>query len=346
MVSSVTKRVAMLKARLTPLKRALLLAAFGVLLLFVSNHVDELRSYQGAQAAIYVIAISSIIVLTGFSGQISLGHGAVMAIGGYASALAFTLWNFPWEFALIFGTVVGTIFGCVLGIASARLQGPYLAGTTLALAVGLPSLANQFKVLGGEQGIEFDIGDAPAWLRQVVGGDFTQYKWFFWLTICVVIVVFWTITNLLQSNVGRTWRAARNHPVAAGLAGINVSRTKILAFTVSSSLASLAGGLFAVILGLVTPAAFPLSLSFLLVTGAVIAGVGNLAGSILGSLVLVSIPELSGTLATHLGNSQKVTANLPGLVASLLLIVVVIFAPNGLRPTAAWKAFRQFNSTV
>jgi branched-chain amino acid transport system permease protein len=180
----------------------------------------------------------------------------------------------------------------------------------------------------------------------VVGGDFTQYKWFFWLTICVVIVVFWTITNLLQSNVGRTWRAARNHPVAAGLAGINVSRTKILAFTVSSSLASLAGGLFAVILGLVTPAAFPLSLSFLLVTGAVIAGVGNLAGSILGSLVLVSIPELSGTLATHLGNSQKVTANLPGLVASLLLIVVVIFAPNGLRPTAAWKAFRQFNSTV
>ncbi len=329
--------------RLPPFKRALLLAAIGILLLLVSNHVDELRSYQGAQVAVYVIALSSIIVLTGFSGQISLGHGAVMAIGGYASALSFTLWNFPWEFALVFGTAVGTLSGCLLGIASARLQGPYLAGTTLALAVGLPSLADQFKVLGGEQGIGFDIGDAPAWLKRFGGADFTQYKWFFWLATGVALVVFWTITNLLQSSFGRTWRAARNHPVAAGLAGINVARTKILAFTVSSSLASLAGGFFAVMLGMVTPTAFPLSLSFLLVTGAVIAGISNLAGSILGSLVLVSIPEFSGALATHLGNSQKVTANLPGLVASLLLIVVVIFAPNGLRPTTSWRAFRQFH---
>ena len=145
------------------------------------------------------------------------------------------------------------------------------------------------------------------------------------------MVLLWAITNLLHSNYGRNWRAARNNAVAASLAGINVARGKILAFTVSSALASLAGALFGLLLGIVTPTAFLLSLSFAIVTGAVLAGVSNLAGSIVGAVVLVTIPEVSGALATHLGGSQKVTANLPGLVTSLLLILVVLFMPHGLR---------------
>jgi branched-chain amino acid transport system permease protein len=315
---------------LRPIQRALILTIFGLVLLVASNYVGELQAYQGAQVAVYIVAISSIIVLTGYSGQISLGHGALMAIGGYGTALSFTEWNFPWPMAIIFGVVVGTIFGAILGIASARLQGPYLAGTTLALAVGLPSVADQFKILGGEQGLGFDIGDPPAWLQRLAGGNFTQYQWFFWLTAIAALFIFWATTNVLQSSFGRNWRAVRNNPTAASLAGINVPRWKILAFTVSACLASLSGALLALLLGLVTPTAFPLSLSFLLITGAVVAGLGRLGGSILGSVILVSIPELSGALATHFGDSQKLTANLPGIVSSLMLIIVVIFAPNGL----------------
>ena len=321
----------MLKHRLTPLQRAGILALIGIALLTASRFIGELRDYQGAQVAVYVIAISSITLLTGYSGQISLGHGAVMAIGGYGAALSFSLWHFPFVIALLFGTFVGTVAGFVLGVAAARLSGPYLAGTTLALAVGLPTIADQFKVLGGEQGLSFDVGDAPSWARTLGGSDFTQYKWFFWIAVIAALITLWAITNLLHSNYGRNWRAARNNAVAAGLAGINVARGKILAFTVSSALASLAGALFGLLLGIVTPTAFLLSLSFAIVTGAVLAGVSNLAGSIVGAVVLVTIPEVSGALATHLGGSQKVTANLPGLVTSLLLILVVLFMPHGLR---------------
>ena len=317
----------------SPRSRVLLFLLIGLALLGVSVFIGELRAYQGAQVAVYVIAISSIVLLTGYSGQISLGHGAVMAMGGYGAALSFTLWHIPFELAILVGTLVGTVGGFILGVAAARLSGPYLAGSTLALAVGLPTLADQFHVLGGEQGLNFDIGDAPQWVRSLGGSDFTQYKWFFWITTIVALLTLWAITNLLHSSYGRNWRAARNNAVAAGLAGIDVARGKVLAFTVSSALASLAGALFGLLLGLVTPTAFPLSLSFAIVTGAVLAGVSNLTGSILGGVVLVAIPELSGALATHLGNSQKVTANLPGLLMSSLLIVVVLFMPNGLRPS-------------
>ena len=312
-------------------RRALLFLLIGIALLSASIFIGELRAYQGAQVAVYIVAISSIVLLTGYSGQISLGHGAVMAIGGYGAALSFSLWHIPFELAILVGTLVGTVGGFILGVAAARLSGPYLAGSTLALAVGLPTLADQFHVLGGEQGLNFDIGDAPLWVRGFGGSDFSQYKWFFWITTIVTLLTLWAITNLLQSSYGRNWRAARNNAVAAGLAGINVARGKVLAFTVSSALASLAGALFGLLLGLVTPTAFPLSLSFAIVTGAVLAGVSNLTGSILGGVVLVAIPELSGALATHLGNSQKVTANLPGLLMSSLLIIVVLFMPNGLR---------------
>ncbi len=317
--------------RFSARQSALFLSLLGLVLLVASRFVDELRTYQGAQVAVYVIAIASIVLLTGYSGQISLGHGAIMALGGYGAALSFTVWNFPFPLAILFGTFVGTVGGFILGVAAARLSGPYLAGSTLALAVGLPTLADQFHILGGEQGLNFDIGDPPHWAAKLGGANFTQYKWFFWITTIIALFTIWAITNLLHSSFGRNWRAGRNNAVAAGLAGINVPRGKVLAFTVSSALASLAGGLFGLLLGLVTPTAFPLSLSFAIVTGAVLAGVGSLAGSILGGVVLVAIPELSGALATHLGGSQKVTANLPGLLMSSLLILVVLFMPDGVR---------------
>ena len=308
---------------------ALIFFAIGLFLLGLSNFVDELRAYQGAQVGIYVIAISSIILLTGFSGQISLGHGALMAIGGYSAVLSYNHWHFPMLLAFTFGAAVAALAGFILGMAAARLSGPYLAGTTLALAVGLPSLANQFHILGGEQGLSFDIGEAPKWIANKTGGDFTQYKWFFWISVTCTLFTMWFIKNLLQSRFGRTWRAVRGNPSAAALSGINIGRSKVLAFTVSSALAGLAGALLAMILGLVAPMAFTLTLSFTLVTGAVLAGVSNLGGSIVGALVLVVIPEITDAVATHLGGSEKISANLPGLITSVLLILTVIFAPNG-----------------
>lgn len=311
--------------RKSPAARFTISIFIGAVLLLASGHVDELRSYQGAQVAIYAIAIASIVLLTGFSGQISLGHGALMAVGGYAAVLANIHWHLSYPFAFLVGAAAGALAGYVLGIAAARLRGPYLAGTTLALAVGLPSLANQFHLLGGEQGLTFDIGNAPSSL----GSDFSQYRWFFWVSVVVALLIFWLLRNLLSTRYGRRWRALRANPTAAALAGIDTSQAKVLAFTLSSAVAGLAGALFAMLLGLVAPMAFTLALSFTLVTGAVLAGVSNLGGSIVGAVVLVAIPELSSAVATHLGGSEKVTANLPGVVTGVLLIVTVLIAPNG-----------------
>ncbi len=273
----------------------------------------------------FVVAIASLILLTGYSGQVSLGHGALLAIGGYSAALTRNYLDAPVWICFAVAILVTAAFGAALGTAAARLSGPYLAGTTLALAVGLPSIANQFSVLGGEQGLVFYVGFPPMRL----GEDFTQYKWFFWIAASTALISMWWLQNILRSRYGRTWRAVRANEVAAELAGIKIGRSKVLAFTLSAGLAGLAGALLAMTISHVFPSAFPLGLSFLLLTGAVLSGITTLGGVIIGAVALVAIPQIADAIAIGLGNSENVVANLPGFLVSALLILTVLFVPNG-----------------
>jgi branched-chain amino acid transport system permease protein len=273
----------------------------------------------------YALAIASIILLTGYSGQLSLGHSALMAVGAYAGALSINNLHLHPAIALVIATFVAGVFGLLLGFGVARLSGPYLAGTTLALAVSLPTLANQFPILGGEQGVVFDVGLPPARF----GENFSQYKWFFWISTLAVLIMLWLISNFVSSRYGRTFRAIRDNETAAALAGLNTGRLKVLAFAISSGMAGLAGGLLVMLISGVSPSAFPLSLSFSLLTGAVVTGVYSLKGVMLGGLVLVAIPEIADSLVTRIGGSEGFTATLPGFLVSALLILAVLFAPNG-----------------
>ena len=297
---------------------------FGFILFLISNRLDELRVYQGATVAVYAIGIASLILLIGYSGQVSLGHGAFLAIGGFAAALARIHFDAPIWLTFVVAVLAAAIGGALLGLAAARLSGPYLAGTTLALAIGLPSIANQFSIFGGEQGISFDIGLPPASL----GEDFTQYKWFFWISWTVALITLYWLRNILNSRYGRGWRAVRSNDVAAELAGIHVGRNKVLAFTMSAGLAGLAGALLAMTISLASPGVFPLALSFSLATGAVLSGVTTLGGIMIGSVTLVAIPEIALAIANRYG-SETITTNLPGLLVSALLILTVLFVPNG-----------------
>jgi branched-chain amino acid transport system permease protein len=303
----------------------ILFIVFGFILFLLSNRVDELRVYQGASIAVYVIAISSIILLTGYSGQVSLGHGALLAIGAYSAAVMRNEFNVPIVLCFFIAVLAAAIGGVLLGSAAARLSGPYLAGVTLALAIGLPSLANQFSILGGEQGLIFDVGFPPLSL----GEDFTQYKWFFWISSLAALSSMWLLSNVLRSRYGRNWRAGRSNEVSAQLAGINTGRSKILAFTVSAGIAGLAGALLSMTIGTVSPSAFPLALSFSLLTGAVLSGVTTLSGVMIGAVTLVAIPEIADVIAHRIGTSERITTNLPGLMVSTLLIITVLFVPNG-----------------
>ena len=299
-------------------------AFFGFVLFLISNRLDELRVYQGATVAVYAIGVASLILLIGYSGQVSLGHGALLAIGGYAAALARIHYEAPIWLTFVVAVLAAAIGGALLGLAAARLSGPYLAGTTLALAVGLPSIANQFSIFGGEQGIIFDIGLPP----ESLGEDFTQYKWYFWICWSVALITLYWLRNVLNSRYGRGWRAVRSNDVAAELAGLHVGRNKVLAFTISAGLAGLAGALLAMTINLASPGVFPLALSFSLATGAVLSGVTTLGGVMIGSVTLVAIPEIALAIANRY-DSETITTNLPGLLVSALLILTVLFVPNG-----------------
>jgi branched-chain amino acid transport system permease protein len=297
----------------------------GWILLLVSDRVSPLRLYQGSYVATYTLAVASIILLTGYSGQLSLGHGALMAVGAYAGALAIDKATLNPVLGLVVATLVAGLFGLILGFAVARLSGPYLAGTTLALAVALPTLANEFEILGGQQGLPFDVGSSPARF----GEEFSQYKWYFWICALAALIMVWWIANLVSGKYGRTYRALRDNPIAAELSGINVGRQKVIAFAISSGAAGLSGGLLVILLGGVSPSAFPLGVSFFLLTGAIITGLYNLKGVILGGLILVALPEIADSLVSRIGESEGLTNSLPDLLVSALLILAVVFTPNG-----------------
>ena len=199
------------KARPAVRKKIAIFILIGWVLLIIGDRVDELRVYQGAQMAMYTIALASIVLLTGYSGQVSLGNGAMMAVGGYGAALTLNNLGTPIWFAFLMAIVTASLFGALLGAAAARVSGPYLAGTTLALAVGLPAIANQFAFLGGEPGLFFDVGFPP----ERFGDEFTQYKWFFWIASFIALIALFITSNILSSRFGRTWRAIRGNSLAA-----------------------------------------------------------------------------------------------------------------------------------
>ena len=322
---SESRVVAVHKLQITNKHRFMGFALIGLVVYILSNIVDEWRSFQGATIAVYIVAIASVILLTGYSGQISLGHGALLAVGAYSAALTQIYFHAPIWVCFAVAVLITALFGAILGAAAARLSGPYLAGTTLALAVGLPSIANQFSILGGEQGISFDAG----WPPLSFGETFTQYKWFFWIASLAALIAMWWVQNILRSRYGRTWRAVKTNEVAAEIAGINIGRSKVLAFTVSAGIAGLAGALLAMTMNNVSPSAFPLALSFSIATGAVLSGVNTLGGVMIGSVALVAIPEIASLISDRWSGSENLATLLPEFIVSALLILTVFLAPKG-----------------
>jgi branched-chain amino acid transport system permease protein len=310
-----------------------------VLLLALTYVLDPFRDYQVATAAAYLCAVAGLTVLTGLNGQLSLGHGALMAIGGYTVALVqnqfgaqnvSTLWTLPLSLAAGIGSAAAV--GAVVGVAAARLRGPYLAGLTLVVAVAVPAVATLYgSVFHGDQGLPVYLPPAPA----ALGETFPFERWLAWLALAAALLTMFLLANLVRGRFGRTLRAVRDDEVAARLAGISVARTQVLAFVVSAACAGLGGGMFAVLAQSVSPGAFALTLSLNLLLAVVVGGLGSLAGAVWGSLLLVALPYLTDQLTSGLALSptlqQRLAGNLPLALFGLLLIVMMIAAPGGIQ---------------
>jgi branched-chain amino acid transport system permease protein len=311
------------------LARNLLLAvAFGVLLYLLSESLDPFNNLRLATVAYYFTALAGLTVLTGLNGQISLGHGALMAVGAYATVILTSRTGFPLGAALAAAAVITALVGVAVGAAASRLRGPYLAGATLAFAIGLPGLADKYpQAFGGENGLNVAPPTPPA----ALGLNFPLERWEAWIACVCALIVFLVLANLLRSGVGRAFRAVRDDEVAAQLAGLNVARTQVLAFVVSAACAGLAGGALVVVTQLAAPGAFQLSLSLALLTGIVLGGLGSLTGALWGAIALVYLPQWSDDLAHSFSLSNDVQANLPLALYGIVLIGVIVAAPQGIQ---------------
>ncbi len=293
----------------------------------LSVKLGAYRDYQIAEVAAYVVAVAGLTVLIGLSGQISVGNGAFMAIGGYATALLLLHLHWPLELVFTASVVIAAAAGGVVGVAAARLRGPYLAGATLILAVALPSVAFQYSgVFGGDQGLIVTI-TTPAFL----GPAFPPTRWLAWLCCAAALIALVLLANLARSRVGRNWRAVRDDEVAASLSGLNVARWQILAFVISAACAGLGGALLAVVTTNVGPGDYTLTLSIALLTAAVIGGLGSLAGAVWGSLLLVFVPTYLTDVAASHGLSSGASSSIPIAVYGVVLIVVMLVFPAGIQ---------------
>jgi branched-chain amino acid transport system permease protein len=294
---------------------------------FLSIKLNAFRDYQIAEIAVEVTAVAGLTVLTGLSGQISLGNGAFMAVGAYATALLLLHVSWPFYAVLVIAAAVTAVIGAVVGIAGARLRGPYLAGATLMLGVALPSIAYVYPgTFGGDQGLNV-VFTVPAFL----GVNFPPTRWQAWVSTLVALVVLVLLANLDRSRIGRNWRAVRDNDVAAALDGINVAAARVRAFVVSATSAGIAGALLAIVTGLVAPGAFTITLSIALLTAAVIGGLGSLPGALWGSLVIVLVPTYATDVATSHGLSSSVGSNIPIVAYGVLLILVMLVFPHGIQ---------------
>ena len=301
---------------------------FFLFIFLLSMQFGPYNQSQLANISTLSIAVLSITLLTGASGQISLGQGAIMAVGGYGSALLVTRLGLSMWLAFILAIFISALFGLFLGLAAARLSGPYLAGTTLVMALAIPSIAIRFESLfGGDIGFSVDYGYPPNWLTNLIG-EISIEEWSLYVALPFAALALFAVLNLSNTRSGRTWRAVRDNEVAASLAGINIARTKVIAFVCASALAGLAGAIYG-FRGLVGPSVYPTDLSLTLLTAAVIGGLRSIGGAIFGTFVIVFLPDIIEKLTKNWAIPESIGNYLPALIIGLLLLITVIWNPRG-----------------
>ena len=300
----------------------------GVLVLVVLPFVlTDFRTVQLATVGAYFIAILGLDVLTGHSGQISLGHGAFMAVGAYTTAILMAnhgvrdLWTIP-----IAAGVAGLI-GLLAGVPALRLSGLYLALATFGIAVVLPTILKKFDhFTGGSTGIT--LFGKPTQTGHGVGvWGLTNNQWLYALTWTIGGLVFLIAWWLLDSRFGRSLRAIRDSELAATASGVNRAKYKVLAFGVSAAFAGVAGALFAINVAYVAPDTFPIQLSLYLLVGAVVGFFGSIWGAVLGALLIQFLPDIVG-LIPHVDTKQ---AGPTTLFFGLVLVVLMLVLPVVLR---------------
>ena len=267
-----------------------LLALVCALPFLVSNY----HTFQLTLVLVYAIALLGLNILTGYNGQISLGHGAFYAIGAYVAAILMDKFGVPYWLTVPAAGVVCLAAGFLFGLPALRLEGLYLALATFALGVSMPQLLKAHfieKWSGGVQGIVIIKPDPP------FGLPINQDQWLYYFTLAVMLLMFLLGWNLLRGRVGRSLIAIRDQPIAAEAMGVNNALYKSLAFGVSAMYTGVAGALGAIAVQFVAPDSFQIFLSITFLVGIVIGGLASIPGAIYGAIFIQFVPNIADQIS-------------------------------------------------
>jgi branched-chain amino acid transport system permease protein len=320
------------------MKTKLALEVLGLLVLaalvaILPRIVGDFTVYELAIVGMYFIALLGLSILTGYSGQISLGHGAFMAVGGYTTAILSVdgifghelrdLWTIP-----IAGLVAG-VAGLLVGVPALRLSGLYLALITFGIAVSFPQLPKKFDhFFGGTTGKVLNLVEAP------FGLETTPNRWLYYLTWGIALVLLAVAWALLRGKPGRALQAIRDSEVAAASSGVNPATYKTLAFGISAFYAGVAGSLYVMSKAYMNPDVFPIILSVYLVAALAVGGLESLVGLIAGAALIYVLQNRADDVTrwiNHLPvlNLDPKRPGIPSVVFGIVLIAVMLLLPTG-----------------
>jgi branched-chain amino acid transport system permease protein len=277
--------------------------------------LTNFRLFQFTQVYIYAIAILGLNMLTGYNGQFSLGHGAFYAIGAYVSAIMMDRWSVHYAWTIPVAGILCLVVGFLFGLPALRLEGLYLALATFSLALAVPQILKYFEHwTGGSQGLVLTKPNAP------FGLELSPDQWLYFVTLGVLVSLFWLGANLLRGRVGRAIVAIRDNHIAAEAMGVNSALYKSLVFGVSAAYTGVAGALSASVIAYVAPDSFNVFLSVTLLIGSVIGGLASISGAIFGALFIQFVPNWA----------QDISKAAPWAIFGIFLIVFMYVMPFGI----------------
>lgn len=311
--------------------------ALAVVLAVLPQVLNEFWTNRVASWIPLAIAALSLNLLTGYNGQISVGHGALYGLGAYSTAIIINEWQVPYLVAIVGAAVVCFVAGVLIGLPALRIKGLYLALITLALATLFPKLVDQLKDLtGGNEGLgitNLEVNSRGATVPRSIRFDAPEWsglaadQWRYYFLLVIAAVCFVIVRNIVNSRAGRSIIAVRDNETAAEVSGVNVAAVKVFTFGVSAALAGVAGSLLVLLIatqkGLIFSTTFSPIASLFFLVAVVIGGAQSIAGPFIGAVFIgvfqdVITPELPSRV-------QPGTS----LILGALLIVLMLVAPGG-----------------
>ncbi len=294
-----------------------------ILLLATPFFVEEYLVSQAVFVGIYVIVGAGVMLLSGYCGQISLGHAAFFALGAYSVAIAEKA-GVPFPLALVAAALVSAFVGAFVGLAAVRLSGIYLAIATLAFAFIVEEILHRWESL--------TRGSSGMLLDPIAFGSYEMESdiEFYYLVLGLVILIILGLKNIIRTSAGLAMMAVRDSETAAQSVGIDVARTKLTAFLLSAGLAGIAGALYAHKILFISPEQFNVFLSIEFVVLIFIGGIGSIHGIIFGSIFIIVLPQAISILKDNLPASIADVPNIQSTAYGLILFAFILFEPDGI----------------